>query len=161
MSPGFRRAPPDGTVGAMKTRVIQDEAETAPAPARRGGGSVVAIVFGAIALVIGLALLVGGAFGLAALGNRDANGFFHTDPERLTTPTRALATEDLNVDADAPGWAFDDHFATVRVAATGTRPVFVGIGPTDAVRSYLAGGRHALITDVDVDPFRVTSHVVG
>jgi hypothetical protein len=142
----------------MKTQVIQDE-RAAPAPPR--SGSPVAIVFGAIGVAIALVLLVGGVFGLWALGQRDDDGFYTAGPERLATPTSALATNDLNVDADAPSWVFDDAFATVRLSATSAKPVFVGIGPTAAVSRYLAGARHAQITDVDVDPFRVTSHVAG
>jgi hypothetical protein len=148
----------------MKTRVIQDETEqaaAAPAPPPPRGGGTMAIVFGAIGLVIGVVLLVGGVTGLWALGQRDGGGFYNAGPERLATPTRALATESLDVNADAPSWVFSDGFATVRIGATSAKPVFVGIGPTGAVGRYLAGGRHAQITDVDTDPFRVTSHVAG
>jgi hypothetical protein len=144
----------------MRTRVIQDEQEQA-APAPQQTGSTVAIVFGAIAVAIALALFVGAGFGLWALGQRDEGGFYSAGPERIVTPTSALATNDLNVDADAPSWVFDDAFATVRLGASSAKPVFVGIGPTGAVQRYLAGARHAQITDVDVDPFRVTSHVAG
>jgi hypothetical protein len=144
----------------MKTQVIQDEqAQAAPPPQRTG--STVAIVFGAIGVAIALALLVGAGFGLWAIGQRDGDGFYTAGPERLATPTSALVTNDLDVDAGAPKWVFDDAFATVRLGATSAKPVFVGIGPTGAVNRYLAGARHAQITDVDVDPFRVTSHVAG
>jgi hypothetical protein len=142
----------------MKTQVIQDEQAT---PAPQSSGSTVAIVFGAIGVAIALVLLVGGVFGLWALGQRDDDGFYNAGPERLATPTSALATSDLDVDAGAPSWVFDEAFATVRLGATSAKPVFVGIGPTAAVRRYLAGARHAQITDVDTDPFRVTSHVAG
>lgn len=146
----------------MKTHVIQDETDQATAaPAPPGRGGTVAIVFGAIALVAGLALLVGGVTGLWALGQRDGGGFYNAGPERLATPTRALATANLDVDAGAPSWVFNGDFATVRIGATSSKPVFVGIGPTAAVQRYLSGARHAQITDVDTDPFRVTSHVAG
>jgi hypothetical protein len=142
----------------MKTQVIQDE-PAAPTPQRTG--STVAIVFGAIGVAIALVLLVGAGFGLWALGQRDADGFYTAGPERLATPTSALVTNDLDVNTDAPSWVFDDAFATVRLGATSAKPAFVGIGPTAAVSRYLAGARHAQITDVEVDPFRVTSHVTG
>jgi hypothetical protein len=145
----------------MKTQVIQDERDQAAAPAPRSGGRTVAIVFGAVGIVIGLALLIGGGIGLWALGERDGGGFFNAGPERLATPTRALATDNLDVDADAPDWVFGDNLATVRVAAASPKPVFVGIGPTADVSRYLAGARHAQITDVDTDPFRVSSRVEG
>jgi hypothetical protein len=145
----------------MKTQVIQDEQAQPAAPPPQRSGSTVAIVLGAIGLAIGVALLVGAALGLSALGHRDGDGFYTTGRERLATPTRALATDNLDVDADAPSWLFDDVLATVRIGATSARPVFVGIGPTDAVNRYLAGARHARISDVEVDPFRVTSHVTG
>jgi hypothetical protein len=146
----------------MRTQVIQDETQQAPAPPEPPRNrSVVAIVFGAIAAVIGVVLLIGGVTGLWALGQRDDGGFYNAGPERLSTPTRALATANLDVDASAPDWVFGDGFATVRIGASSAKPVFVGIGPTADVRRYLAGARHAQITDVDVDPFRVTSHVTG
>jgi hypothetical protein len=53
------------------------------------------------------------------------------------------------------------RFATVRVDATSSRPVFVGIGPSAAVERYLAGVGHTLVTDVDTDPFRLTTQAAG
>jgi hypothetical protein len=147
----------------MKTHVIQDEQEqaaAAPAPSG-GGGRTVAIVVGAIAVAIGLALVVGGGVGLWALGQRDDDGFFMTESRGLSTPTSALVTENLDVDADAPDWVFGDDLATARIGVSADQPVFVGIAPTGDVRRYLAGTPHSQITDVDVDPFRVTSHVAG
>jgi hypothetical protein len=148
----------------MKTRVIQDEQDaterrsTAPST---GAGGTVAIVIGAVVLVLGLALLAGGAFGLWAVGKRDASGFFMTGTHALSTPTRALVTDRIDVDGDTPDELLDADFATVRIQASASEPVFVGIGRTRDVSDYLAGVRHAAITDVDVDPFRVTSREVG
>src|SRR5690349_22114842 len=137
----------------MKTQVIQDEQSQQATPPPQRSGSTVAIVFGAIALVLALALLVGGGYGLWALGQRDGDGFYTAGPERLATPSRALVTDDLDISSDTPSWVFDDAFATVRIRAASPKPVFVGIGPTDAVNRYLAGARHAEISDVEVDPF--------
>ena len=51
---------------------------------------------------------------------------------------------------------YSTGFATVRVEATSTKPVFIGIGPVADVERYLADVEHAQITDFDIDPFSVT-----
>src|SRR6188472_1647179 len=154
----------------MKTRVIQDEpdpgsgetitAEPARAPRSVGAGRVLLIIFGGLGVLVALALLASGAAALFALGNRDADGYFMSGSHRLATPANALVSERLDIDADAPDWVFGKSFATSRIEASSSRPVFVGIGPSAAVERYLSRVRHAEITDVDTDPFRVTSHLV-
>jgi hypothetical protein len=165
----------------MKTRVIQDEPDPAPSgtvaaaasaqPARhaggeassdsvRGTGRVVLIVLGGIGLLIALALLVSGAAALFALSKQDSNGYFMTASHRLATPSSALASERLDVDGDAPNWVYGNSFATSKIQASSTRPLFLGIGPSADVERYLSRIRHAEITDIDTDPFHVTSHLV-
>jgi hypothetical protein len=148
----------------MNTRVIQDEWD-APAPPAAPGPSprldtrrVLMLAFGGIAVLVALALLAGGGVAVWGLGQRDAAGYFTSATHRISTPSYALATESLDVDADAPSWVFGDRFATARVQARSTQPVFIGIGRTNAVERYLAGVQHDQITDVDTDPFRIKSH---
>src|SRR5207249_11055434 len=62
---------------------------------------------------------------------------------------------------DAPNWVFGDHFATVRIQASSSRPVFLGIARTDAVKRYLAGVQHDRIADFEVDPFSVDYRHAG
>jgi hypothetical protein len=162
----------------MKTHVVQDEPDpprgmamaasgaepartgAAPRPASGGGtGHPVMIVFGALGLLVALALLVSGFAALGALGNRDRDGYFMTSSHRLTTPSAALVTSGIDVDSDVPEWVFGSSFATSRIAVSSARPVFIGIGPSASVDAYLARVRHAQITDVDTDPFTVTSTI--
>jgi len=146
----------------MKTRVIQ-EAPDAPAPpaaagrSRRDAGLVLMLAFGGIAAVLALALLVGGGVAAWALGQRDPAGYFTSATHRVSTPSYAFATESLDVDTDAPRSVFGDRFATARVQARSTQPVFIGIGRTNTVERYLAGVEHEQITDVDTAPFTIKS----
>jgi hypothetical protein len=119
-----------------------------------GAKRVLLLVFGGITLLIALALLAGGGAAVWALGERDASGYFTTARHQLSTPSYALASENLDVDQDVPGW-FGDRFATIRIAASSTEPVFIGIGHTSDVDRYLAEVRHDRITDFDADPFSV------
>ena len=136
----------------MKTRVIQGEPDdggaavvaappTATRAARRGPSG--RVVGGAVAAALGLAALAGGGalVGVHAT-QRDGDGFYATDGTDLTTPTRALVADDVDVDLDELGWVLGDgRLADLRVSATAARdgPVFVGIGPRDDVDAYLHG----------------------
>jgi hypothetical protein len=152
----------------MKTRVIQPDPTRpeAPAPApppavsHRPRGRML-LVFGALLVLVALPLLAGGLGVKGALGSRDGAGYFMTGAQEVRTGTHALVTDDLDVDADVPQWLRGDRFATARIDATSSRPVFIGIGPTAAVERYLAGAGHTLVTDVDTDPFRLSTQAVG
>ncbi|HTI33310.1 MAG TPA: hypothetical protein VL422_06490 [Miltoncostaea sp.] len=135
----------------MKTQVIQDGPDdggtavvAAPPDMRRAPrGGAGRVVGGAVAATIGLAALAGGGalVGVHA-GARDGDGFYATDTVALTTPTRALVADDLDVDLDGATWLMDDgRLGDLRLTATGARdgPVFVGIGPRDDVAAYLRG----------------------
>jgi hypothetical protein len=135
---------------------------TATAPARTeqpsepfGVKRVLLLVFGSIVVLIALAFLAGGAVGLWALGERDSSGYFTTATHELSSSSYAIASESLDVDGDVPGW-FGDRFATARIEATSTQPVFIGIARTSDVERYLAGAQYDEITDIDADPFSVT-----
>lgn len=116
---------------------------------------VLLLVFGSIVVLVALAFLAGGGAGLWALGERDSSGYFTTATHELSSSSNAIATESLDVDGDVPGW-FGDRFATARIQATSTQPIFIGIGGSSDVERYLAGTQHDRITDLDADPFSVT-----
>jgi hypothetical protein len=120
-----------------------------------GAGRVLLLVFGGIAVLIALALLAGGAAAVWGLSQRDDSGYVTSGAHRLATSSYALSTDSFDVGTDAPSWVFGDHFATVRIEGNSSRPIFLGIGPADAVRGYLAGVPHDQIADLDVDPFTV------
>jgi hypothetical protein len=163
----------------MKTHVIQDEpdpgrgaamaatgagAATATPGARRrrgaGVGSALAMGLGGLGLLVALVLLVGGGAVLIAMGDRDRDGYFMSGAHRIDTPSAALVTGGLDIDADVPEWALGERAASTRVQASSVRPTFVGVGPSADVERYLARVGHAQVTDVDTDPFRVTSRLV-
>jgi hypothetical protein len=131
---------------------------------RRSAGRVTAVIAGAVAGLVAFALLVGGGVLLYADGQKDHDGYVSTGSDRFHTSTYALATDDLDVDTDMPGW-LDDGAALghVRLKATSRdgKPIFVGIARTKDVDAYLRGTGHATVTDVDYAPFRASYRTHG
>jgi hypothetical protein len=131
---------------------------------RPSAGRVTAVIAGAITGLVAFALLVVGGVLLYADGQKDRSGYVATGSDRFHTSTYALATDDLDVDTDVPGW-IDGGTALghIRVKATSRdgKPIFVGIAPTKDVDAYLQGTGHATVTDVDYAPFRATYRTHG
>jgi hypothetical protein len=131
---------------------------------RPSAGRVVAVVSGAIAGLVAFSLVVAGAVLLYANGQKDHDGYVSTGSDRFHTRAYALATDDLDVNTDAPDWV-DTGAALghVRLKATSRhgKPVFVGIAPTKDVDAYLRGTSHATVTDVDYSPFHATYRTRG
>jgi len=131
--------------------------EQAPAPVapveperpRWTAGRVVALVVGSVLVLGGLSSLgAGTALLVADTQGRDAAGFIATPAQRFTGEGYALVADPMRLrqaagDADLPGVV-----GQVRVRATATSPsgVFVGIGPSTAVQSYLAPVAHSALT---------------
>jgi hypothetical protein len=127
-----------------------------------GAGRVLLLVFGSIALLIALALFAGGGAAVWGLSQRDGSGYITSGSHQLATPSYALVSDSLDVGTDAPGWVFGDHFANVRIQATSSQPIFIGIARTTAVERYFAGVQHDQIRDFEVDPFTASyRHVAG
>jgi hypothetical protein len=132
-------------------------------PTRWGPGRVAAVVLGSLGVLVGVGLLLAGlALVLAHATLRDSDGFYASSTERLTTSTRALTSERLNigrVDGAGAGWAADEAPVRVRVRAASAdgRPIFVGIASERSVDAYLRGVAHDEVTDVHSDPFRADS----
>jgi hypothetical protein len=131
---------------------------------RTSAGRVAAVVSGALAGLVAFAAVVAGALLLYANGQKDHDGYVSTGKDRFHTSTYALATDDLDVNTDMPGW-IDEGAALghVRLKATSRdgKPVFVGIAPTKDVDAYLRGAGHATVTDVNYSPFRATYDTHG
>ena len=121
-----------------------------------GAGRVLMLVFGSLSLLVALGLLAGGGAAVWGLNQRDGSGYITSGSHRLSTTSYALVSDTLDIGTDAPGWVFGDHFASVRIEATSSKPTFIGIARTSAVEGYLAGVRHDQINDFDVDPFTVS-----
>lgn len=143
-----RPAPPAGGVPGSP----EEQAPPAPPPSPVSAGRVVgAVVVGVIGLT-GLGLLTGG-LGVLAVDRtqRDDTGYLTGDWQRLSTGTAALVSEDIDLRIDgAPDVRADDLLGDVRLRVTSEsgRPVFVGLAETDAVRPYLAGFGHDVVSGV-------------
>jgi hypothetical protein len=124
---------------------------------REGGGPTVVAVAGGIIALLAAGLLVAGAALLWLSERRDGNGYLTTGPHEFTSPTFAISSDDLDVVADAPRWLFDqDRLGTIRIRASGSeQPLFIGVGPAQAVKGYLTDVTHQVTTDVGTDPFGV------
>ena len=122
-----------------------------------GRARVPLLVAGAVAAVLALALLVGGAAVLWIDGKKDDQGYLNTSRQEFSARTAALASETLDLDLDgAQHVVGSGDFGKVRLEATSrtARPVFVGIARTEDVRAYLRPVAHTTVTDVDASPFR-------
>jgi hypothetical protein len=112
---------------------------------------IVAIVFGALLVLIGLAVLVPGGLLLGAYGTlRDNSGFFETSSRVVSTPGYALVSPDVDMNIGPGGWSWIPKGARaavrIRATSTGAIPLFIGIGPSDRVTQYLANVAHDELT---------------
>jgi hypothetical protein len=127
----------------------------------RGGGRTVAIVLGALALLIAAVGLVGGGALVAVdATQRDSDGYYGSGPTTLATPTHGFVSKGLDIGSDGPSWLFHQaRLGTIRVTATGTAatPIFVGVAHKTDVDSYIARVAHDEVTDFEVDPLSITS----
>lgn len=128
-------------------------------PSRRrplGGGQIAMIVVGSIVALLGLGLLGGGVAVAAAGHSRDDAGFLTTGPATVATTAYAVTAPNIGIDVRGPDEAYArDLLGTVRIRATASQPVFLGIARTADVQRYLDGVGYAEISDVNVNPVRI------
>ena len=120
------------------------------------GSRIALTITGAIASLLAVALVAGGALALWGDAQKDNDGYLRTDTERFSAGTRALATHDLDVDLGDAGWiAQTDDLGKIKLSAQSRdgKPLFVGIARTTDVERYLAGVPHTTVSDVEVTPF--------
>lgn len=118
--------------------------------------SIALIVTGAIASIFAAGLLLIGGLALWGDSQKDSDGYLSTDSHQFEAGTRALATENLDVDLDTGDVVLDTgDLGEVRleVESREDKPVFVGIARTNDVKDYLAGVSHTTLSDVDTSPF--------
>jgi hypothetical protein len=120
------------------------------------GPRVAAIVAGAVAGLIGFALLVGGGVLLWGDAKKSDDGYLSTAKHRFAASSYAIVSGDMDFNVDAPDWLVRDRLGNIRVKATSQKPVFVGVAPTRAVDAYLSHAAHASIADLDYWPFSVS-----
>jgi hypothetical protein len=133
------------------------------APTRDRTGPILSAIGGGFVAFVAIVLIAAGAALFWVSEHKtDADGFYTTATHHYTSPTRALTTQTLDIDADAPDWLFStDTFGRVRIdprSADSTKPVFVGIARTPDVDAYLDQVQRDEITDVDFDPFALDKH---
>jgi hypothetical protein len=127
-----------------------------------GAKRVLLLAAGSIGVLVALGLLATGSAAAWGLTQRDAGGYFTSGGHQLSTSSYALVSNKLHVGTDAPDWAFRDHFATIRIEASGSQPLFIGIARTSAVTHYLANVPHVQVTNFDTDPFSISyRHTLG
>ena len=120
------------------------------------GSRIALAVTGTIASLVAVALVAGGALALWGDSLKGDDGYLKTDTERFSADTRALATDNLDVDlGDADFLAQSDDLGKIKVTAESRdgKPVFVGIARTNDVEKYLAGVPYTTVDDVEVTPF--------
>lgn len=117
------------------------------------------IVLGVVAAVIGLSGIVLVVIG-AVLLSLQTGGFLTSERGSARTPTAALVSEPVDVELDDVPGVVRDRLGTLRIRAeregAGPRP-FLGVGPAEQVRAYLAGVATAQVTDVRFDPLVVST----
>jgi hypothetical protein len=115
------------------------------------GGRITALVTGVLLGLVSLALLGAGGTVLWADTQRDATGYLTTGTHEFATAGSAVASERVELGSAGTGWLYAPALAgTVRIRVTPVSSgpaLFTGIGPSAAVDRYLAGVRHAVITD--------------
>ena len=117
-------------------------------------GRIGLIVTGALAALLASALLAGGGAALYGQVKKDDDGYLTSEAHRFDTGTRALATENLDVDLGAADTLADD-LGRVKIEAKSNdgKPLFVGIARTSDVERYLHGVPHSTVRDVEDGPF--------
>ena len=154
--PPFRidsgEAEPTGTL-AMSGPAVAPPAEPAVPPeakaaARRperwGPGRIIALVVASILGLASLGALAAGAAGIVLdQTQRNSSGFLMTSTTPYSTPTYALVSGSYRGGTSGDWFLNRDVIGTVKLRVTSTRPVFIGIGPENAVNAYLAGVAHA------------------
>src|ERR671910_639930 len=125
---------------------------TPPPPAGRGGrwsaGRIVLVVLGSIVALLGAGLLAaGGVLLWADRTERDDDGFLTTPTERFERDSYAIVSDNIDFFEAETGsdWILSENVlgdVRLRAADVEGEEVFVGIGPTSDVESYLAGVEH-------------------
>jgi hypothetical protein len=117
-------------------------------------GRIALVVTGALTALLASALLFGGAAALYGEVEKDDDGYLTSEAHRFDTGTRALATENLDIDLGEADWLADD-LGRVKIEAQSNdgKPLFVGIARTSDVERYLHGVPHATVHDVEDGPF--------
>ncbi len=135
----------------MTTTSVPIPETTTTTPRSRPRGLRIA---GIAAACVAAVAALGGA-GLLAVDSseRNADGYYTTDPISLTSDGYAVASDPLefgDLDGGAEGFVADHLLGKVRVTATSTngKPLLVGIAPRKQLDAYLASVASTRVTDL-------------
>jgi hypothetical protein len=120
------------------------------------GSRIALTVTGALASLVATALVVGGIAAVWGDAQKDSDGYLTTHTQRFEAGTRALASDNLDVDLGDADWLADtDDLGKLKVTAESRddRALFVGVARTGDVEKYLSGVPHTTVDDVEVSPF--------
>jgi hypothetical protein len=119
-------------------------ATAARTPERWGPGRVIALIAASLLALVSLGLLAAGGTGIVLdQTQRDSSGYLMTSTKPYSTSTYALVSGSYRGGTSGDWFVNRDLIGTVNVRASSTRPVFIGIGPENAVNTYLSGVAHA------------------
>jgi hypothetical protein len=114
------------------------------------------VVTGSLATLLAAGLLAAGGLALWGDSQKGSDGYLSTDAQHFEAGTRALATENLDVDLGDADWLVESDElgkVQVQVESRDDTPVFVGIARTSDVEDYLQGVAHSTLTDLQTSPF--------
>jgi hypothetical protein len=114
------------------------------------------VVVGAVLMALGALAAVGGLVLAVVFGS---GSVLASGPQAVTTPTRALVSPMAQFDgvSEAPSVLGEARIEVDVTVRGGERGAFVGVAAADDVRRYLAGTDADLATDVQFQPFRITT----
>ena len=116
---------------------------------------VIALVLAILLLLPALGMLIGGAAGSIAYATaRNDDGYFDVSLTGLQSRSAAVISDDIDLGSDPgpPEWVVDLGDISTQFGVQSVRsdlPLFIGIGPDEAVSAYLAGVTHERVADVD------------
>jgi len=125
-------------------------------------GKIIAGITGAIIGLVAIGLLIGGGALTWVYGTqRDADGFVTSHDYELSTVGSALVSTEIDLGSEQSDW-WPTDLATVRIEAESlaAAATFVGVGPSDAVDSYLTGTTFDEVTDLGPSTTAVTYRAV-
>lgn len=111
-------------------------------------GPVAGVIAGAAMMLVAAAVLAAGAGALWADSHRGHDGYVSTGSHRFDTAGRALTSPGVEVGKATPEWLIRRVRVSATITASG-QPVFVGIGRSGEVGSYLANVSRSELRDFD------------
>jgi hypothetical protein len=144
--PPFRVDAGEDEPGGMTIAAPQASSHAAE---RSGAGFVALVVFGSLAALVSLALVIGGGVALTLDQTQRTAGYLMSHTTSYSTGTYALVSDSYRTGGTGDLFAVQDVLGSVRIRTTSDRPVFVGIAPARSVDAYLGHVRRAVGTRFD------------